>query len=327
MAPTVIVLVVLVIAGIFGARYLSAKPDDPKTVATHFWQLLAQGKAQEALALTSTRSAPNGLLLTDAVYGKADRGIADVKAQSESQHGNEASVTIAYTLHGKPQTAAVDLVAVHSGFLLPPTWQISNAPLSKISATVAANGNADSLSVDGTALPVSGDGSIAIPALPGVYTFALGDSRGLFTPAPQKVSVAGAPVAVKLGLTPAPKLGTQAVAQATAMVNGCFTKPTLAANCALAPGIRGIFDLIAEQSVTYQLTRAPKLAFDAKAMRVVSTSDGEIVATGSDPNLGTFHNTAQVSFAIDVAVQDGKLTLTPHDGGVNNTDLVLSSRD
>jgi hypothetical protein len=326
-APTVIALVVIVIAGVFGARYLSAQPDEPKTVATHFWRLLAQGKAEEALALTSTPPAPNGLLLTDAVYGKADRGIADVEARQVMKHGDEASVTIAYTLHDKPQTAQVDLVAVHRGFLLPPSWQITNAPLAKISATVATNGNADALSVNGSALPVPGDGTIAIPALPGAYEFALADSHGLFSPEPQTVTVAGAPVAVKLGLAPTSKLGTQAVAQATAMVNGCFTKPTLTADCPIAPGIRGIFDLIAEQSVTYRLTRAPKLAFDAKAMRVSSTSDGEIVATGSDPNLGTFRNTAQVSFTLDVTVKDGKLVLTPYDGGVHNTNLVLSSRD
>jgi hypothetical protein len=62
-------------------------------------------------------------------------------------------------------------------------------------------------------------------------------------------------------------------------------------------------------------------------MRVSSSADGEVVATGSDPNLGQFQNTAQVSFAFDVAVTGGKIALTSHDGGVSNTNKVLSSRD
>jgi hypothetical protein len=127
---------------------------------------------------------------------------------------------------------------------------------------------------------------------------------------------------VTLGLSPSTKLGTQAVAQAQQLVSGCFNPPTLAPDCALASGIRNVFDLTAEPSVTYALTRAPQLTFDAKTMRVTSTADGEITTTQSDPRNGYFHNVAQFSLTLDVAVKNGKVALTPEQGGVHNTDGV-----
>jgi len=331
-APWVIVAIAVVVALIAAAVVAWTqvqRPAPPAQTATRFWQLLADGKAQDALALTSTPASdvPNGLLLSDAVYAKADRGLAGISAHGFARSGDTASGTVDYTQHGTARTAHVELALVHSGFLAKPTWQITNAPIAKVAVTVASGGHADALSVQGTSLPLpDGDGQVAVPALPGTYTFQLGDSSGLFSPVPQKVAVTGTAAAVTLGMTPSSRLGQQAVTQATSLVSGCFAKADLS-GCALADGIRNIFDLTAESTVTYQLTRAPKLAFDPKTMRVSSTSDGEIVATGSDPSLGQFRNTAQVSFALDVSVTGGKIALSPHDGGVSNTNKVLSSRD
>jgi hypothetical protein len=322
------VAVAVVAAAVIGWAQLQ-RPADPAQTATRFWRLLADGKAQEALALTSTAadSVPNGLLLGDAVYGKADRGIAQVEARSFRRTGDEASGTIAYTQHGTRRTARVELALVRRGFLTAPSWQITNAPLARVDVTVASDGQADALSVNGSSLPLpSGDGKLAVPALPGSYTFALGDTSGLFGPVPRTVAVTGATAAVTLGMKPTSKLGEQSVAQATKTVSGCFAQPSLS-GCPIADGVRNVFNLTAETSVTYRLTRAPRFSFDATTMRVTSSADGEVVATGSDPNLGQFQNTAQVSFAFDVAVTGGKIALTPHDGGVSNTNKVLSSRD
>ena len=321
---TAIALVLVLAAGVVAWVQLE-RPADPAQTATRFWQLLADGKAQDALALTSTPagSVPNGLLLTDSVYATADRGIGDVEAHSFTQHGDAASGTISYTQHGTRRTARVALALVRGGFPSRPKWQITDAPIARVTVTVASGGHADALSVDGTSLPLpGGDGTIAVPALPGTYTFALGDASGYFTPAPKKVAVTGAAKKVTLGLNPSAKLAKDAVAQAQTMLNGCFAEPTLAPDCALADGIRNLFNLTAEQSVTYQLTTAPKLAFDAKALRVVSTSDGEITTTQSDAINAPFHNNAQFSLALDVAVTGGKVTLTPHDGGLMNADSV-----
>lgn len=319
------IVLVLVLAGAVVGWVQLQRPEDPAQTATRFWQLLADGKAQDALALTSTPAAsvPNGLLLTDRVYGKADRGIGDVEAHSFTRHGDAASGTVSYTEHGTPRTAHVELALVRGGFARRPAWQITDAPIARVTVTVASGGHADALSVDGTSLPLpGGDGTIVVPALPGTYTFALGAASGYFTPAPKRVAVSGSAAQVTLGLNPSAKLGTDAVAKAQAMLNGCFAQPTLAPDCALADGIRNLFNLTAEQSVTYALTTAPKLAFDAKSMRVVSTSDGEITTTQSDAINAPFHNNAQFSLALDVAVTGGKLALTPHDGGLLNADAV-----
>jgi hypothetical protein len=321
---TAIALVVVLAAGVVGWLQLQ-RPDDPAQTAARFWQLLADGEAQEALALTSTPadSVPNGLLLSDAVYAKADRGIAQIRAGHFTRRDDEASGTVSYRQHGAQKTAEVKLALVRGGFPSRPTWQITNAPLARVDVTVASGSQADSLSVDGASLPLpSGDGRLTVPALPGTYDFALGDASGLFSPVPQKVAVTAATAAVTLGVTPSDKLGTQAVAQATSMLNGCFSQPTLAADCPLADGIRNIFNLTAEPSVTYQLTRAPQLAFDAKAMRVASTGDGQITTTQTDARNGTFSNTADFSLALDVSVRGGKVALAPEDGGVSNTDAV-----
>ncbi|AYG03594.1 hypothetical protein [Gryllotalpicola protaetiae] len=317
-------LVVVIVAAVVGWAQLQ-RPTAPAQTATRFWQLLADGKAQDALALSSTPadSVPNGLLLGNAVYGKADRGIANVSAGTFVRHGNAASGTVAYTQHGAKHTATVDLALVHSGFLTRPAWQITNAPIARVDVTVASGNQADSLSVDGISLPLpGGDGVVAVPALPGTYSFALGASSGLFSPAPQKVSVTGATAAVTLGVTPSSKLSQQSVADATTLLNGCFTQPTLADGCSLADGIRNLFNLTAEQSVTYQLTRAPQLAFDAKAMQVKSTADGEITSLQSDAVNTPFHTVAQFSLTLDVAVKSGKITLTPYQGGLVNSDQV-----
>jgi hypothetical protein len=326
-APWVVIagaLVVVVAAALVGWVQLQ-RPGDPEQTATRFWQLLADGKAQEALALTPTPAAsvPNGLLLSDAMYGRADRGIAGVRAHSFVRRGDEASGTVAYTQHGRKRSAHVELALARQGLTSRPSWQVTNPPLARIEVTAASGGHADALAVDGKSLPLpGGDGRIAVPALPGSYTFALGDSSGLFTPVPQKVDVTGAAAAVTLGLSPSSRLGTQAVAQAQQLLNGCFAQPTLAPDCALATGIRNIFDLTAEPSVTYALTRAPQLAFDGKTMKVASTADGEITTTQSDPRNGYFHNVAQFSLVLDVAVRGGRITLTPEQGGVHNTDGV-----
>jgi hypothetical protein len=317
-------LVVVIAAAVVGWVQLQ-RPADPAATATQFWQLLADGRAQDALALTSTPadSVPNGLLLSDAVYGKADRGIAHVEAHSFTRRGDEASGTISYTQHGTPHSSQLKLALMHHGFLARPSWQITNAPLARVDVTVASGGQADSLSVDGKSLPLpGGDGDLAIPALPGTYTFALGASGGLFSPVPQKVPVTGANAAVTLGLKPSAKLGEQAVAGAQSMLSGCFAQPTLATDCPLADGIRNVFNLEAETTVTYALTRAPQLAFDASAMQVRSTADGEITTTQSDAINAPFHNNADFSLALDVAVKDGKVVLTPDQGGIQNTDGV-----
>ncbi|GAA4162667.1 hypothetical protein GCM10022286_21920 [Gryllotalpicola daejeonensis] len=326
-APWVIAIVaavvVLVAAGAVGWAQLQ-QPAAPAQTATRFWQLLADGKAEEALALTDTPagSVPNGLLLTDAVYGKADRGIAHVEAGSFRRAGDQASGTITYSQHGTQRTSRVELALVHRGLLAKPTWQITNAPIAKVDVTVASGGHADKLSVDGRSLPLpGGDGKLAIPALPGTYTFAAGDSTGLFSPVPKQVAVAGANAAVTLGVAPSSALGTQAVAQATKLVNGCFASHTLS-GCPLADGIRNIFNLTAEPSVSYALTRQPALAFDAKAMQVKSTRDGQITTTQTDTRNGTFSNTADFSVALDVTVSGGKVALAPHDGGVASSGMI-----
>jgi hypothetical protein len=179
------------------------------------------------------------------------------------------------------------------------------------------------LSVDGRSLPLpGGDGDLVVPALPGGYDFALGDSSGLFSPVPQKVEVTGATAATTLGVKPSAKLGQQAVAQATKMLTGCFAQPGLTADCPIADGIRNVFNLTAEPSVSYQLTRAPQLAFDAATMQVTSGGDGEITTTQTDARNGSFQNTAGFSLTLDVTVAKGKITLSPHEGGVSNTDAV-----
>ena len=317
-------LVVVIAAAVIGWAQLQ-RPTDPAQTATKFWQLLADGNAQDALALTSTPagSVPNGLLLGNAVYGKADRGIAHVTAGTFTRSGDNASGTIGYSQHGTNRTATVDLALVHNGFFSRPSWQITNAPIARVNVTVASDNQADSLSVNGTSLPLpGGDGVLAVPALPGTFTFALGASSGLFSPAPQKVAVTGATAAVTLGVTPSSKLSQQSVADATALLNGCFTQPTLADGCSLAGGIRNLFDLTAEQSVTYQLTRVPQLAFDAKAMQVKSTADGQITSLQSDAVNTPFHTTADFSLTLDVAVKSGKIALTPYQGGLVNSDQV-----
>ena len=325
-APWIIaaIALVLVVVGALG-WVQSQRPADPAQTATRFWQLLADGKAQDALALSSTPadSVPNGLLLSDDVYGKADRGIAHVKAGHFARRGDEASGIVSYSQHGARHTADVKLALVRAGFPSRPAWQITNAPLARVSVTVASGSHADALSVDGTSLPLpGGDGTVTVPALPGSYDFALGDSSGLFSPVPQKVAVDGATASVTLGMSPSKKLGDQAVAQATSMLNGCFSQLTLADGCPLADGIRNIFNLTAEPSVTYALTRVPQLAFDGKSMQVTSSADGEITTTQTDARNGTFHTTAGFSLALDVTVSGGKIALAPHDGGVSNTDLV-----
>lgn len=322
-------LVVAIVAAVIGWAQLQ-RPTAPAETATKFWQLLADGNAQDALALTSTPadSVPNGLLLGNAVYGKADRGIAHISAGSFAQNGDRASGTIAYTLHGTKHTADVDLTLVHNGFFARPAWQITNAPIARVSVTVASDNQADSLAVDGTSLPLpGGDGVLAVPALPGTYTFALGASSGLFSSAPQKVAVTGATAAVTLGVKPTDKLGEQSVAAATALVNGCFAQPALTSDCPLAQGIRNVFNLMAETTVSYQLTRAPQLAFDATTMQVKSTADGEITTTQSDAVNAPFHNVAQISVLLDVAVKGGKITLTPDQGGVQSTNQVCIPGD
>jgi hypothetical protein len=321
-----VVAVVVVAAAVAAVGWVRLqRPPAPAQTATQFWQLLADGHAQDALALTTTPadSVPNGLLLSDAVYGKADRGIAHITAGRFTQHDDTASGTVSYTQHGTVHTAKVDLQLVRGGYFAKPAWQITNAPIARVDVTVASDKQADSLAVEGKALPLpGGDGTLAVPALPGTYGFALGVSSGLFAPVPQQVAVTGTTAAVTLGVKPSDKLGQQAVAAATALVNGCFAQPSLAPGCSLAQGIRNVFNLQAETTVSYQLTRAPQLAFDAQAMQVKSTSDGEITTTQSDAINAPFHNVADVSFALDVAVTNGKIVLTPDEGGVFNTDTV-----
>lgn len=209
--PSVIALVVVAVAGL---AFLRLRPTPPASVATAFWNDLGEGRAQQALALTTTPAPANGLLLTDDVYAKADPGIGDVRASGFRASGSTASGTVSYTVRGKRQSARVELTKVGHGPLRPSTWRITNPPLATIHATVASDGSASGLSVNGKSLPLSGDGALVIPALPGTYTFRLASSTDLLASTPQTVSVGGgtADVALNLKLTPSPALAARAVA-------------------------------------------------------------------------------------------------------------------
>ncbi|MFC4244048.1 hypothetical protein ACFOYW_11745 [Gryllotalpicola reticulitermitis] len=319
--PSAIALIVVAVGTV---GFINLKPEAPAKVATDFWNDLAAGKAQQALSLTSTPAPANGLLLTDDVYEKADRGIAGVTAHGFSTAGGAASGTIDYTLHGKQQSAQVKLTKVRHGLLQPSTWQITNAPLAAVHATVSSDGSANALSVNGTSLPLPGDGTLVIPALPGTYSFSLGSSTKLLTSQPQSVAVTGSTANVTLKLNPSAQLGQQAIAQTESTLNGCFSNPALTASCPVTDGIRSLFDLTADTGLTYHLTRAPKLSFDATTMQVTSNpdvraDDGEVMASTLDPKWGQINNVSDFSLAFDVTVKSGKLTVTPDQGGINLT--------
>ncbi|HEY0249824.1 MAG TPA: hypothetical protein VGC45_16350 [Gryllotalpicola sp.] len=320
----VIAAIVVAAAGVFAVQALRPG-ESPADAATRYWTLLAQGKAQEALALTDTPAPSNGLLLTDAIYGKADRGIAHVTAGAFTEHGDTASGTVDYTVHGAPRTARLALKRIDHGALRPASWQLTDAPLATIHATVSGQGHATSLSVDGTALPLpDGDGTIAIPALPGSYTLGLGSDTELLASSSTKVRVTTAPVSVTLKLGPSAALAKQAIARAQTTVNGCFASPDLAADCPLAQGVRNLFNLTAEETVTYHLDQAPQLRFDATRLRVVSTGNGQVTATPTDTTWGTFQNHARFALAFDVSLAGagGTVALTPYQGGVSLVEYV-----
>lgn len=324
--PSAIAVLVVAIGAV---AFVNLRPQAPATVATAFWNDLAGGHAQRAMALTSTPTPPNGLLLTDDVYAKADPGITNVAAGGFTTTGNEASGTVTYSLRGKPQSAHVQLAKVRHGLLQPATWQITNAPLTPIHATVASDGSATSLSVNGRALPLPGDGTLVIPALPGTYTFSLASSTKLLDPLPQKVAVAGGAAQVTLKLAPSAELGPQAIVQTQSTLNGCFTSPALTASCPVADGIRSLFDLTADTGIAYKLTRAPKLAFDAGTMKVTSVAggDGEVMASANDPKWGPINNVSDFSLVFDVSVSHGKLAVSPDQGGINLTRNVVTHID
>jgi len=324
--------IVVVLVAVGSVAFVRLRPAAPATVAANFWNDLAAGRAQQALSLTSTPAPANGLLLTDDVYAKADPGISDVTVGAFTTSGSTASGTVSYTQHGKHESAKVELAKVRNGVLQPSTWQITNAPLAAIHATVASDGSASGLAVNGTSLPLSGDGALIIPALPGTYTFQLASSTTLLQAAPQTVSVNGSAANVTLKLAPSAALGTQAVAATQAVLNGCFATPALSASCPVADGIRSLFDLTADTGLTYHLTRAPKLTFDATTMRVTSSAtdradDGEVMASTLDPKWGQINNVSDFSLAFSVSVSNGKLAVAPVDGGINLTQNVVTHID
>lgn len=318
--PSAIAILVIAVGGVAWAQL---RPASPSAVATQFWQLLADGKAQQALALTTHQDLPNGLLLTDAVYGKADRGIGSVKAGSTTTHGDAASVDISFTDHGTPATARVELRKHGNGPLHPATWQVTNAPISTVTATVASGGQAKTLAVNGTALPVAGDGRVVIPALPGRYTFALGTSSKLLAAVPQKVvaDAAPKPAAVTLKLAASPAASAQAVAAAQKMLAGCFTPAQgIAASCPMRQAIINMVPLTAEDGLLYKLGTAPKLALNPETMQVTSTANGTMLVSTIDHVWGNLPNSATFSVAFDVKISGDKLTVTPHGEGVSLVD-------
>ncbi|WP_022881859.1 hypothetical protein [Gryllotalpicola ginsengisoli] len=317
-------VLVLVAAALVAWQHVRTEAS-PAQVATEYWQDLADGKAQEALALTDLPAQNNALLLTDKVYAMADRRIADVTGKGAMQDGDTATATVSVKLNGEPTTVRMSLEREQHGFFSPQTWHLTDVKLATLQVTVSGSGHADALSVDGVTLPLpQGDGTLSIPALPGVYSIALHSSSALFTAAPQKVAAFDTAATQKVSLTLAPsaQLKQQAVSAASKLLSGCFTQPTLASGCTLTQGIRNLFNLTAEDSVTYQLTVAPKLAFrqSGSTMEVVSTSPGTIVATPTDALWGTFTNTAQFSAAFDVAVDGDKVTVSPRQGGLTLVD-------
>jgi len=294
------------------------RPASPATVATQFWQLLADGKAQQALALTSTPTPQNGLLLTDTVYRDADRGIADVRAGAAQTTGATASVSVEFAQHGKPVTTQVKLRRVDGGPLHPAHWLVANPPLATVTTTIAAHGQANTLSVDGHALPVPGDGTLEIPALPGTYTFALGSTSKLLAPAPTTVAVpAGTTAAsVRLALGASAQLGPQAVAAANTMLTGCFVAQHIAATCPMRQAIINLIPLTAEDGMLYKLSPAPKLAFNPKTMQVTSTANGTMLVSTIDHVWGNLPNSAVFSVAFDVVVSGDTFKVVPHGTGV-----------
>jgi hypothetical protein len=315
--PSAIAIFAIVVGGVAWAQL---RPVSPASVAVRFWQFLADGKAQQALALSTTPdapSAPNGLLLTDAAYSAADRGIADVTPGATRTSGDTATVELGYTEHGARRTARVELRKDRTTWLQPSSWKVTNPPISSVTATVAGQGHANALSVDGNALPVHGDGTVVIPALPGTYGFALGSSTKLLAPVPQKVSVGeGKPAAVTLGLAASAALGPAAVAAADKLITGCFVGQGIAASCPLRQALVNLVPLTAEDGLLYRLSPAPKLAFDAKSMRVTSTSDGTMLVSTVDHVWGNLPNSAVFSVALDVVVDGDSVKLVPHDSGV-----------
>jgi len=316
--PSAIAIFAIVVGGVAWAQL---RPVSPAAVATQFWRFLADGKAQQALALSTmpdAPSTPNGLLLTDVAYSEADRGIADVAAGATRTSGDTATVELGYTEHGTRRTTRVELRKDHTTWLRASTWKVTNPPITSVTATVAGQGHADSLSVDGNALPVRGDSSVVIPALPGTYSFALGSSTKLLAPVPQKVSVAdGKPAAVTLGLAASAALAPQAVAAADALIAGCFDGQSIAASCPLRQALVNLVPLTAEDGLLYKLSPAPKLAFDPKTMRVTSTADGTMLVSTVDHVWGNLPNSAVFSVALDVIVDGDAVKLVPHDSGVS----------
>jgi hypothetical protein len=320
-ALAVIAAVVLIAAGLFAAERLRPS-EGPADVAARYWHLLAQGHAQEALALTNLATPPNPLLLTDAVYEKADRGIAHIRTGAVHEQGARASVTVDFTQHGTKARSSLELARTAGGPLHPGEWRITNARLATVKVTIAAGGHARSLAVEGRSLPLpGGDGSLSIPALPGTYRFSLASDTKLLSPGSASVAVGSDPTRVypvTLTLAPSAEFGSQAVERATALLNGCFAQPSLSPDCSLAQGIRNLFNLTAEDSVTYQLSRAPRLAFDAASRQVRSTADGTVTATPTDALWGTFQNHAEFSVTLDATLTpNGSVTVTPHQGGVS----------
>lgn len=277
-----------------GAWWFLAQPSGPEATARSYFDALAAGDGEKAMALLSERPADD-IDRADAL-GEAEGRLTQVAVTEIAEKGKgraEASVT--YSLDGAPHDATVTLVETADG------WRVGSDALGAVRPQTNLG---DHVFVGGAFVPADAD----TPLLPALYGVKAAPMNILSGTAKTAVTVGGtSDVAVEASVS------ADAVATAQEQVD-LYAQRCAAPAEAVPPrcGIRVPWaaDLATLTSIAFRIEKTPQLTL-APDLQTFAATDGVIVATAT----GTTRDGAEASFtyrADDWALR-GTVTLTRDD--------------
>ncbi|MGJ9471746.1 hypothetical protein ACRQD0_00305 [Actinotignum sp. GS-2025b] len=278
---SLVVLLVLVVAGVIGFKVTASKFAPEKT-AEAYLSAIVEGKASAALEVydPNVRSGER-LLLSDEIYSKATNRPTDfevISAFKQSQPGGKNTVHVSAEFTIDMKKYPVDLTLSERGkkFLFFSEWQVTDAPLGTVelrSATPQLSVNGVDVDLSTTVDPATkGERAseyYSLPAFPGTYTVGAqgGDTFVSFGEA-ESVSVPvigpGSSAAIEPSFTP--EVAAEIQKQVNARYEACMPADTFEVkDCPELNMSDPVFQAVTEIRRSWK--EEPKVEVEASSLR------------------------------------------------------------